>query len=201
MKTLHYITLAIVVLASLLPGCRPADVSVTPVVDNKTSDETTPFRASFNCLANHAAEKGDVKWDVALTLAVISDYVYEDEPTIESKLTNLGATLVTPIFDTSNECVIASDEKSVVVAFRGTDDMASVLTDIKFLASRRTDERQHAGFYGGVDDIYPKLLAELKRHGIRSKKLWVTGHSLGGALAIVFARRVASDDNIKAHKV
>ena len=120
---------------------------------------------------------------------------------MKSELKKLHATLVTPIFDTTNECVIASDHQSVVVAFRGTEDLADVLTDIKTFSSSRTSERQHGGFYDGVDDIYPKLVAEMNRHGVNNKQLWVTGHSLGGALAIVFAQRAASEDNIRARGI
>ena len=63
--------------ATLLTGCRPAEVSVDPVVDNGTSNDTVPFQASFDCLEKQAEAKGDVDWEVALTLAAISEAVYE----------------------------------------------------------------------------------------------------------------------------
>ena len=192
-----YRTLAIAILSTLLAGCRPAEVSVAPVDDSNTPDDMASSHASFDCLASQVGQQNEVQWDIALTLAAASDAVYNDESALIAELKNLGATLVTPIFDTSNECVVASDDKSVVVAFRGTEDLADVLTDIKILGSRRTPERQHAGFYAGVDEIYAKLLAEVQRHGSHDKQLWVTGHSLGGALAAVFAYRAASVDDIR----
>ena len=62
-------------------------------------------------------------------------------------------------------------------------------------------QRQHAGFYAGVDEIYGKIIAELQRQGIKNKRLWVTGHSLGGALAAVFSYRAASEDQIRTQGV
>ena len=201
MKTKHCRILAIAVFAASLQGCWPSDEGAAPIVDHRAPHDTESSDMPFDCLASQAGEESEVQWDVAVTLAAISEAVYGDEPTVKAELKNLGATFVTPIFDTTNECVIASDDKSVVLAFRGTEDLADVLTDIKILASRRTDERQHAGFYGGVDDIYAKLLVELERTGTCDKQLWVTGHSLGGALAAVFAHRAASTDNIRARGV
>jgi hypothetical protein len=87
--------------------------------------------------------------------------------------------------------VIAERAGCTFVAFEGTDPAiaANVLTDANAML---TDDDEHAGFEAALMAVWPKVLQDL---GTRPKPLFVTGHSLGAALAVLAAEK-ANDAGI-----
>ena len=81
-----------------------------------------------------------------------------------------------------------------VVAFRGTElELADVVTDAQaWLASNANGEGAvHAGFQRALDRVWSDLCEALADGGGMPKRIWFTGHSLGGALAVLAADRLA----------
>jgi len=94
----------------------------------------------------------------------------------------------------------ARTDESIVVAFRGTEP--NVLRDWYTDFDARLDTcplgdgagRVHDGFWRGVDGIWPALRAQLAAwSGSPALPIWLCGHSLGGALALVAALRLQTD--------
>jgi hypothetical protein len=54
----------------------------------------------------------------------------------------------------------------------------------------------HSGFYAATNAIFQDTFDEVKRQGAKTKVVWVTGHSLGGAMAMAFAYRAFHDDQL-----
>lgn len=78
-----------------------------------------------------------------------------------------------------------------VLAFSGTDplNLAHWLTDINFV---QTAEGIHGGFDAALDAAWEEVTAALR--GLEPRlPLLVTGHSLGGALAVLAARRLLAE--------
>ena len=98
------------------------------------------------------------------------------------------------------ECMIISKQNYIIVIFRGTDEVGKgtskkewITTDGDFIQTT-TDYiggRVHKGFKTSLEyhlrpkslPMNEKIMKELIKYGVRDKKLWITGHSLGGAQA------------------
>ncbi|MDR3633539.1 MAG: lipase family protein [Isosphaeraceae bacterium] len=74
-----------------------------------------------------------------------------------------------------------------VIAFRGTDvrELSDWLVNLNGLSSSTPHGAIHSGFYAAYNRLAPQAVLLLKERN--PLHLWVTGHSLGGALASVCA--------------
>ena len=79
--------------------------------------------------------------------------------------------------------VINRDKSAAVLAFRGTSRLINWRTNLAALPLRNN---AHAGFEQALDSIWPQLAPALKQ---LTCPVYVTGHSLGAALATLTARR------------
>jgi len=83
-----------------------------------------------------------------------------------------------------------------VLAFRGTEpkEIADWLTDSKF-APKPWDPgfgNVHEGFAGALETVFPAIRRDLESLRGSGRSLYVTGHSLGAALATLLAARLAA---------
>jgi predicted lipase len=82
--------------------------------------------------------------------------------------------------------LLACDGEDCLVAFRGTQDLRNWLTDLDCAFTRLGNLRVHRGFYDALESVRHDLETEIA--GTHFERLWLTGHSLGGALAMLCAR-------------
>jgi triacylglycerol lipase len=97
----------------------------------------------------------------------------------------------------TTQCYVASTDAWIVLAFRGTqvdDFWASVVdwsVDARFFPVPDTHgDLVHAGFLDAINEVWSDVaghIAGLQR--AKARPLWVTGHSLGAALATIAANR------------
>jgi pimeloyl-ACP methyl ester carboxylesterase len=119
------------------------------------------------------------------------------------------------------EAMIISTKNYVILAWRGTDRVANdipllgdaifdygewIKTDFQFNGQDAPDGvpgKVHRGFDESVryDGMIGKIADRLKALGVANKKLWITGHSLGGAHAQISALYLEKLHNINAHSV
>lgn len=130
---------------------------------------------------------------------------YSDENKIRTEFQKIsGATLKTFFTNRSTQCFVASTSDWIVLVFRGTqvdDFWQSVLDwaiDVRFLPVRDDHgDRVHEGFRSAVKDVWPDVSAYiLSLQRTRNRPLWITGHSLGAALATVAANLCADDADL-----
>ena len=89
---------------------------------------------------------------------------------------------------------VAAQRNAAIVAFRGTESIGNALTDAETALIRQLifPGLVHFGFSCAAEVVYPTvrmLLSNLDRN----LPIWVTGHSLGGAMASLVAHRLALD--------
>jgi len=98
----------------------------------------------------------------------------------------------------STQCYALWDDSDLIYAFRGTEPkkLSDIKTDIRFRkteASEDSSGRVHRGFKDGLDLIWDDLLDHFENYSV-SKNIFLTGHSLGAALATIAAGRLENEN-------
>ncbi|MCL6501525.1 MAG: lipase family protein [Pirellulales bacterium] len=142
---------------------------------------------------------GPPEWSVTELMASISDIAYQTPPAAERSYCGLGFEWIRPIIEDSMAVYVVSAKNVAVIAFRGTDDPADWLVNLKALSMRTPHGRVHRGFASTYTKLEKEVMAALQKQ--QPKHLWVTGHSLGGALAVVCAHRLIEIEKLPLHGV
>jgi hypothetical protein len=86
---------------------------------------------------------------------------------------------------TDTQVLIVEEKDFVVVAFRATTNIRDWLTDLQIAKTDIPGGRAHIGFVHALDSVIAELIGSLSDLGFE-KPLFICGHSLGGALALLF---------------
>lgn len=130
----------------------------------------------------------------AYALAMAAEAAYRPAAKVHSLVTHDWGFDHFDFFDICDtQAFLAADRDTLIVSFRGTEgsEMADWLTDADMtLVDGPLDARVHEGFYAALADVWQVLQHEVQRLDPHLKMtLWITGHSLGGALASLAAAR------------
>jgi hypothetical protein len=147
---------------------------------------------STNLLAD---ELDSINFAVLQQHAIFANVAYQSEDNvrvlIESR--NYTLTLYHTIPDIQISFLLATNEltKTQVISIRGTANTKNAMVDIylKLVLDQKTGLRLHHGFSLAAKKIYAKLKPLLKA----DYKINVTGHSLGGAVALILAIYLDAD--------
>lgn len=127
-------------------------------------------------------------WECAHALALASQAAYAEQPDLPPLvIDDWGFEGCEPIDIGTHQAFVAWDADSVLVAFRGTESIGDWLVDLNVTPEARPYGRVHEGFYEAWNAVRTRLDAALTQAGADAKQLWLTGHSLGGALAVIMA--------------
>jgi triacylglycerol lipase len=146
--------------------------------------------------------------DNALALANCALLAYSDTGKIITDLSRQQFDTVTPCNSdqhvTDTQAYVAVRRDAAIVAFRGTEPTSLRDFGTDFEARQVPFEskfqipgwgRIHEGWADGVAVVLAQVLAALQEHDDGVRPLWITGHSLGGALAMVAAALLANTGN------
>ena len=185
----------------------------TPVMRAAYSDRTSWLMSAMSELAYYPFEDGDVVSKLAAELAEMSaaDAIEKklkkvlsgaigggNEEMLRSFLDLAGFELIRTYNRDETQAFLAkraaaTEKEMLVLAFRGTEMNAKdIHTDADAqLVTLDGEEKVHKGFLTAFRHIKVAIQTDLKAHlGI---PIYITGHSLGGALAILATRILASN--------
>jgi hypothetical protein len=93
---------------------------------------------------------------------------------------------------TDTQGFIAWNDTEIVVSLRGTKGIADMHTDLQIRMLDLGMYRVHTGFFVAIKSVQGEILAVIRRlMAERTRRIIVTGHSLGGALAMLCALSLA----------
>ena len=92
-----------------------------------------------------------------------------------------------PFFINNIEAYLVEYEKYYVIVFRGSDHVDDWKTNFNIKEHKSEMGCLHKGFYDAYKPLWDELSPFVKYLAIKDKPLYLTGHSMGGALATVMA--------------
>lgn len=130
----------------------------------------------------------------ASILLAVQNFSYdhvEEKRLLKKQLQTLDAELVATFNANGSQAILIKTNDFIVLSFRGTEPLE--LKDIKSdahatLTKCVTEGRVHSGFHDAYNSIEVEVNQALEQY--RELPLFITGHSLGGALATIAAKRI-----------
>ena len=85
----------------------------------------------------------------------------------------------------------------ILIAFRGTDRLNDWLTNLNIFYKRSPFGFVHCGFMKAVASFWPDLMQHILEIRNNDQLIWFTGHSLGGALAVLASIKVYFENGLQ----
>lgn len=171
------------------------------VVDDSCGDTKIILQKAFDSQpfvlrSKFFPNKNEFDLDNALFLAEMSNLVYSSEETILTA----GATGCSYVITSENQkfrASVTADQDKIIISFRGTENLENwkrnVYVRLKKSEVAGDSGRIHTGFDSALSQVWDNILEKIQQ--LRDKfsrdipHIWFTGHSLGGAMAILAADR------------
>ena len=130
----------------------------------------------------------------ALVAAKLSAYAYKTEKQAKVATKKMGFPWCKLISRDGAEVLVVKDRNDLWFAFRGTEPskLNDVTADLKLMKNAATaGGKVHSGFQQEVNDLWMDVLAEIEHNQQLKvqKDIYMTGHSLGAAMATIAATR------------
>ncbi|MBL8868679.1 MAG: lipase family protein [Planctomycetaceae bacterium] len=179
-------------LVSLAPGAilgqttevRQSGVNTITIKSFAPRDLTDPKLPISKLSQNWNTDK-EIRWDLAAIFALLSEQAYnDDDEAMDFLLRGMGFTRWIAIRNQSMAAHVVSGKGIAVVVFRGTNP--TELPDWYKNLSVAFIKTDHGRFHSGFTDAYHMVQAQVRRYvnEVKPQKLWITGHSLGGAMGV-----------------
>lgn len=127
--------------------------------------------------------------------AKLSNYVYGDVEYVHA-----GFKEYNTIFYTSKgaDVYVLENDTDVIIVCRGTEvkQFSDIKADVSISRVKTSHGKLHIGFLHYVNHIWLNVLAHAAAAKNEGKNVWVTGHSLGAAMATIISYRLCENEKI-----
>ena len=125
-------------------------------------------------------------------MAILSGLAYGEPSEVNKKFRKHGFYDTKYCNKNGAQCYVVWNDTDAVICFRGTEpkEMSDIKADLNAIQRQGLHNKGdvHGGFQGEINklwDLIVEKIDELKNH-----KIYITGHSLGGAMATICAKRL-----------
>lgn len=127
----------------------------------------------------------------AYTMARLSELAYENGDEVRERLSayeedSFSDLQFYDLKETDTQFFILTRADDIIIAFRGTSNFNDWKSNIKFKKVSFGDfgkGKVHKGFYNAFVQSWPFIKEAIDAAAGQNRKIWLTGHSLGGAIA------------------
>ena len=155
-------------------------------MENEMTTTNTPVKGTG------VTSKEPFDWSKSLVLAKLCELAYSEFNTADKKLEDLGFTCLEKFDDirVGTQAMLIRKGEMLVLSFRGTETKGEgfqqdVITDLSVGAKEHRGVDFHKGFLEGYISIGWDIKQSLDEHLKKGDLFYITGHSLGGALATI----------------
>ncbi len=155
--------------------------------------QVTPYKSTLDA--------GNAYWMARLSKAVYAKTSDTNQLPNENKILaelqadDDGFLSVHGVDKNSAQAALVEHKDYICLTFRGTNELADWIDNINAFATKKLFGEFHRGFYQSLQDVW-KPLSQMFRElqASRKRPLFLTGHSLGGAMATVAAAKLIHED-------
>lgn len=140
-----------------------------------------------------ALSRGSHYLENALKLATLAEIAYKDDPITGLVPFADHYRRIQPFSLAGTFGFVASDERNLVVVLRGTDELIDWVTNLSVTQVLGYGGHAHRGFAETLEAVWSEIFTRVENLLDRGQTVWVTGHSLGGALATLAAARLNAE--------
>lgn len=142
--------------------------------------------------------------DLSSLSALLDELAYDETKELE-KLKDNALLLHFGLIETfdvqGTQAILLGSKEHLVLAFRGTEphSIRDIVTDSKAsTTSCSTGGRIHLGFSEAFNHVAIQIERTLQRPDLQDRPLFITGHSLGGALATIASKNLTHSAGLAA---
>ena len=150
------------------------------------------FSAHFASAQTHADEP---RFQTLYQYARLAGAAYASEQRLRQAVSSAGFELTAydtlPGYGVSYFVLTNPDQRKHIIVVRGTSNIENVMVDaaFKLLRDKQTGVKLHQGFAVSANYLYERIQPKLHR----DYTIDATGHSLGGAVALILAMHLDAD--------
>ena len=165
------------------PGNEETEIVILEINDGFELPDSAILRLQMDW----DSEKREADWGVSETLAEISEIAYMAPVSATKRFNEIGFSEVMPLVSGSMMGYALRDQGTTVIVFRGTNssETSDWISNVNRFGIDTPDGRIHAGFNTAYYLMEPQVNEFMQGRDVSN--IWVTGHSLGGALALICA--------------
>ena len=135
---------------------------------------------------------------------LIDSFAYdpvENKKLLKENVNFLRLEIIDTFDKNGTQAILLEDKNYIFLGFRGTEptSMKDIKSDINAITiACESGGEIHKGFNKAFNEVYIEIQKTLDKSGYKEKPLFITGHSLGGALATIAAKKLTHKGGIAA---
>ncbi|PCJ19605.1 MAG: hypothetical protein COB02_07615 [Candidatus Cloacimonadota bacterium] len=169
-----------------------SDLNVAAKLGTEINYKYLEFSKSAPIILDSRYHLENAAWFSDLSSLAYEDFEYAKKVTLSNGFSDF---LRIHSKKTGTDCFVVYDDKIMILVFRGTEinSVKDLYIDSKALQTKTPyGGSVHIGFYNALNSVWPQLSSVIQtiRKDKKKRKLFITGHSLGAALATMAANRM-----------